>query len=236
LASRAIKIAVGFPVENYSSWPTHKLVYTGNLTSPSISKPSQKQGVAHFGFDSSLPVILVTGGSQGAQQINNLVLKILPQLLANFQIIHITGESDYQKITEHRDELDPKMRHRYIVRSFLLDDIGLAYAAAGLVIGRAGAGTISDAAALGKPLILIPNATMAGHQLHNARLLAESGAAKVLFPEGISAQALLSSILAIMDSPASQYELGQAIKKFGLPGGAESLADLILDVARSGRR
>jgi UDP-N-acetylglucosamine--N-acetylmuramyl-(pentapeptide) pyrophosphoryl-undecaprenol N-acetylglucosamine transferase len=232
LSRWAEKIAVGFPVKSYKLFDPTKLVYVGNPVRANILTSHRLEGLAHFELDSNLPVVLITGGSQGAAQINNAVLSVIDELTANYQIIHQTGEGEIARI---RFELSrtPKSanRHRYHPYGFLMSDMGLALAAADLVVGRAGVNTINDCAVLGKPTILIPNYVMAGHQVENARVLSRQGAVRVLDGASLTGAKLLAEINLVLGSEEEQARLSAGISKFARPEAAQELAHLIVDCA-----
>jgi len=232
LSRWADKIAVGFPVKSYRLFDQEKLVYVGNPVRTNILSSHRLEGIAHFGLDEALPVILVTGGSQGAAQINNAVLSALSGLTEKYQIIHQTGEGEIARIRFDLSRLG-KAPHldRYHPYGFLMNDMGLALAAADLVIGRAGVNTINDSAVLGKPTILIPNFEMAGHQVENARVLSRQGAVRVLDGATLTGAKLLAEITTVLGDEAEQARLSAAIRPFGRLEAADDLARLVLGCA-----
>lgn len=229
LSRWAERIATGFPVKNYRAFEPAKLVYVGNPVRADILKAHRLEGLAHFKLDESLPVVLITGGSQGAAQINNAVLEALPHLVKYCQIIHQTGEGEIGRLTFELSRRQ-KMPHleRYHPYGFLMGDMGLALAAADLVIGRAGVNTINDSAVLGKPTILIPNFEMAGHQVENAKVLSRQGAVRVLDGSRLTGTLLEAEINHVLGDDAEQERLSAAIRGFGRPEAAEELARLVL--------
>lgn len=235
LAKRAVKIAVGFPVQKYPQWDESKLEFTGNPIRKDILGYLPAEALNYFGLSSDLPVILVTGGSQGARAINEIVLAALPKLLEKYQVIHVTGEKQLEAVQQHLQQLNPLYKERYVVKSFLLHDIGQAYAAADLVVARAGAGTIAELAALAKPAILIPNQAMAAHQIENAKALSRTGAAKVLYEHRLTPEQFVAQIDQIMESESDQQTLAGNIKEFSVPDADRHLAELIYKVAAANR-
>lgn len=231
LSRWAERIAVGFPVKSYRAFEPHKLTYVGNPVRADILTSHRLEGIAHFRLDGSLPVVLITGGSQGAAQINNAVLEALPELLEKCQIIHQTGEGEIGRITFEltRRRNTPNIA-RYHPYGFLMGDMGLALAAADLVIGRAGVNTINDSAVLGKPTVLIPNYEMAGHQVENARALSRQGAVRVLDGARLTGAMLATEIFHVLGDEAEQERLSAAIRDFGRPAAAEDLAKLVVEV------
>lgn len=234
LSRWASKIAVGFPVKSYRMFEPDKLVYVGNPVRSDILTAHRLEGIAHFGLDETVPVILITGGSQGAAQINNVVLDSLDRLTKKYQIIHQTGEGEIARIMfELSRRPKSQATRRYHPYGFLMGDMGLALAAADLVIGRAGVNTINDSAVLGKPTILIPNYEMAGHQVENARVLSRQGAVRVLDGARLSAEGFANEIDYVLGNETEQARLSAAIRVFGRPRAAEELASLVLTVGGS---
>ena len=225
---------MGFPVKSYRAFEPKKLVYVGNPVRADILTAHRLEGLAHFKLDGSLPVILVTGGSQGAAQINNAVLQVLPELTQKYQIIHQTGEGEINRIMFElsRRKHEPNIA-RYHPYGFLMGDMGLALAAADLVIGRAGVNTINDSAVLGKPTILIPNYEMAGHQVENAKVLSRQGAVRVMDGAKLTGERLVAEITHVLSDDDEQERLSAAIRSFGRPNAANDLAQVIETVAAS---
>lgn len=232
LAKRATKIAVGFPTEKYPDWPAEKLVYTGNPVRREILEADPVAARRHFHLEADLPVVLVTGGSQGAEPINRTVVEALPRLLEKVQVIHVTGERGIEATRFRVGRLKLKHPERYQAQAFLSDDMGLALAAADVVVGRAGATTIAELATLSKPAILVPNSSMAGHQVANAQLLARSGAVRVIGEDRLSPTLLAREIEQVLDSTEERHNLIKNIEDFAVAGADVRLALAIQAVAR----
>jgi UDP-N-acetylglucosamine--N-acetylmuramyl-(pentapeptide) pyrophosphoryl-undecaprenol N-acetylglucosamine transferase len=234
LARWAAKIAVGFPEKNYPGFLPSKLVYVGNPIRPDILKAHRLEGLAHFELSDGVPVVLITGGSQGAAQINTAVLGALEQLLAKYQVIHQTGEGEIAGVEfELSRRKDLKHAERYHPVGFLTRDMGLALAAADIVVGRAGVNTINDSAALGKPTILIPNHQMAGHQVENAKVLSRLGAVRVLDGARLTPAALVRELEVVLGNEQEMERLSAGIRQFSRPEAAKELAKLILEQAEA---
>ena len=233
LARWAERIAVGFPVKGYRDWPLSKLVFTGNPVRPEILRAHRLEGLAAFKLTPELPVVLVTGGSQGAREINELVLDALPDLLNKYQVVHQTGEGEYDRLLFELGRRQALAHpERYHPQPFIMKEMPAALAAADVVVGRAGAQTIAELAVLSKPTILIPNTGMAGHQQENAKVLARAGAVRVLDGQRARPAQLVGEIKRILDDPAEQGRLGKALAGFGRPAAAQELAEVILEVGR----
>jgi UDP-N-acetylglucosamine--N-acetylmuramyl-(pentapeptide) pyrophosphoryl-undecaprenol N-acetylglucosamine transferase len=235
LARYANKIAVGFPVKHYKEFEAGKLVYTGNPVRQEIVTAQRREGLERFELSDDLPVVLVTGGSQGAAEVNDAVTAALAQLVEFCQVIHVTGEAEYERVKFAVSRLG-KLPHseRYQVFGYLAGDMALALAAADIVLSRAGATTISELAALKKPTILIPNMAMAGHQVENARMLARAGAARVLEGAKATSGRLVGEIKRLAGDREERESLGRGIAAFGRDDAAKELAQLILATGRVG--
>jgi UDP-N-acetylglucosamine--N-acetylmuramyl-(pentapeptide) pyrophosphoryl-undecaprenol N-acetylglucosamine transferase len=108
-----------------------------------------------LGFSAEKPLLFVLGGSQGAKEVNDLVLASLPFLCTFVQIVHQTGKANFDEVVSKIPD-DPVVRASYRPLSYIGPEIADIYAASSIIAGRAGAGTVWEAASLGKPMILIP--------------------------------------------------------------------------------
>jgi UDP-N-acetylglucosamine--N-acetylmuramyl-(pentapeptide) pyrophosphoryl-undecaprenol N-acetylglucosamine transferase len=233
----ADKIAVGFPIRFYHEFAKDRVVFTGNPVRPEILLPHRLEGLAKFNLTDRLPVVLVTGGSSGSRQVNDAVIDGLEKILEVCQLIHLTGESEYERVRFRVSRLGAlKNLDRYQPHGFLMADMALALAASDLVISRAGANTIAELAALKKPTVLIPNTEMAGHQIENARVLSRAGAARVLNGDSMTGEKLTREIVRLLGDETEMSRLSQAIGEFANPDAATMLAELILDAGRAGER
>ena len=230
LSRWAQTIAVGFPESNYKQFQAERLAFTGNPVRPAIVTAHRLEGLGLFNLTSKLPVLTITGGSQGAAEINDVVLAALPDLLEICQVIHITGEAEYKRLDFNRQRQTP-IAHadRYHAYPYLQDEMPAALATADIIVTRAGASAIAEAAILHKPTVLIPNTNMAGHQVTNARTLARAGAARVLQGDQFTPLKLVREVRGLLHNKQQMEQLGEAIGAFGRPDAAMALAQVILD-------
>lgn len=165
-ARYADKICISFEeTKNYFKKYSRKIIYTGNPVRKSITEGEAEKGYKFTGLDKHRPVILVMGGSQGAQQINDLVRGGMDELLKRFQIVHIRG----------RGNLDISLHRKgYVQYEFLDEQMKDVYAISELVISRGGANSLAEIAALKKKALVIPLGTAAsrGDQIENAQMFA----------------------------------------------------------------
>lgn len=214
-ARLAKKICVGFPVENYPDLLLQKIVYTGNPVRKEFFKSYQLSVISHQ------PVILVTGGSQGARFINQTIAAILPKLTQFYQVIHLSGKSDYSWLAKNSWP-------NYQLLDFT-DEMPLLMQKANLIISRAGANTLAEIATLAKPAILIPLPSAAGnHQLVNAKILEKSSAAVVLQENNLTPENLLEIINLIINDKNISHDLGRQIAQFAQSESSKMIVEEIL--------
>lgn len=174
----AHKVAITVP-DSARYFPPGKTVVTGYPLRAMMHRASREQGIAHFGLDPERRTLLVFGGSRGARSINQALQAILPQVLeAGIQVIHITGTLDWPQVEAARNAL-PDATH-YHAFPYLHGDMAEAFAAADLVVSRAGASTLGEFPAFALPAILVPYPYAWRYQKVNADYLAERGAAIVM--------------------------------------------------------
>lgn len=229
----AKRIAVGYP-DAAANFPEGKVAYTGNPVRKEIAAPDKKTAQDFFKLEASVPTILVLGGSQGSQIINNAVLDALPNLLPRYQIIHQVGEKNITEVQETLEVLlgNKELRSRYHVMPYLNTlEIRSAAGAADLIISRAG-GTIAEIAAWGKPSIIIPiTDTNGDHQRKNAFAYARIGACSVIEEKNLTSNILTAEIERIATDPILSEKMRTAAKEFHQPEAAKTIASEILNLA-----
>lgn len=209
-----------------------KAVVVGNPIRAAIRSGDAARGRALLGAEAGIPVVLFIGGSQGARQVNELAEAVLPELCKKALVVHQTGEGAVGAEGSILSSVLPEGRyHRY---AYIREELPHILAAADLVVGRAGAGTIWEAGALGKPMVLIPLAGSGtrGDQVDNARLFEAAGAAKVLLGDNASPAPLLEAINSYLDDAEAREAAGRAAEKIAGMDAAVLAAKLILDRIR----
>lgn len=183
----AAKICCNFP-ETVDSLPKDKAVLTGTPIRQELLSGDKEAARKFCGFTSSKPVLMVIGGSLGAASVNENIRKILPELLKEFQVIHLCGKG---KTDESLNQTEGYVQYEYIKKE--LPDL---FALADIVISRAGANAICELSALNKPNLLIPLSAKAsrGDQILNARSFERQGYSMVMEEEEITEATLLNSI------------------------------------------
>jgi UDP-N-acetylglucosamine--N-acetylmuramyl-(pentapeptide) pyrophosphoryl-undecaprenol N-acetylglucosamine transferase len=178
-------------------------------------------------------VVLVSGGSQGSERINDAVLAALPQLLRAATVVHLTGGAHIGRAEARRAALPADLAARYRPYAFLRDEMGAALAAADLVVGRAGTSSIAEPLAFGRPLVLIPFAAAAsGHQAANARAIEETGAAITIREGQLDGERLAAVVVGLLQDPARLARMSSAARAHGRPAAADTVAGEILRLGR----
>lgn len=228
----AKRVAVSFPGSE-KFFPERKVILSGNPIRAELVQGSKTEALKIFSLTPEKKTILVIGGSQGARAINHAVVSILPKILKRWQIIHITGKGEYQRVIEEVAELGIKAgRGGYYPFAFLREEISHALAAADLVISRAGASALTEIAANGKPCIIVPIEDSANdHQEQNAFVFSQAEAAIVLEQGNLGENILFREIEKIIEDNEFSYRLKERIKKFYNSQAAETLAEEIIKLA-----
>ncbi|MBW1934147.1 MAG: undecaprenyldiphospho-muramoylpentapeptide beta-N-acetylglucosaminyltransferase [Deltaproteobacteria bacterium] len=202
------------------------ILLTGNPIRPEVlegEKPGEKRGDAF--------TVLVLGGSQGARAINDAFMEALEILNKKGKapsVIHQTGERDYSRVLAAYEQKGFKVEVSGFIR-----EMGKAYAEADLVVSRAGATTVAELAALGKPSILIPYPYAANrHQETNAGIIAQRGGAEMILEEELSGDRLADAIARYMEDGKALENMAAAAGSAGKPDAAGVIADNLIEMVR----
>ncbi len=236
----ATTIALPYEASRAFVPPTRcRVVVTGTPVRREIREGTRAEGARLLGLDPDLPTIYATGGARGARAINAAIGAIVPELVGRYQIVHSCGDQDVAPTLRELQELGASLpvaqRPRYIVRDFFGPELPQIYALTSLVIGRAGAGTVAELAALGKPAILIPLPGTGGdEQTKNARLLADVGGALLLPESALTPAGLLRQIDELLAPEASDRlrQIGAAARTQAPADAAAHLASELLRLRR----
>jgi UDP-N-acetylglucosamine--N-acetylmuramyl-(pentapeptide) pyrophosphoryl-undecaprenol N-acetylglucosamine transferase len=181
------------------------------------------------------PVVLVSGGSQGSDRINEALLGALPAILRAATVVHLTGSGHLARSEARRASLPSELAARYHAHAYLRDDMGAAIAAADIVVGRAGASSISEALAFGKPLVLVPfGASAEAHQTANARAVEETGAAVVIREAELDAERLSAIVVGLVNDAPRLARMASAARAMGRPDAADVIASELLALGGCG--
>ena len=177
-----------------------KGVHTGTPLRPEILSGSREAGEKKFGFSPNLPVLMVVGGSSGAQAINECVRKALPELTQSFQILHLCGKGNLVS-----ELVGTK---NYVQKEYLNEEMADAYACSDVLISRAGANVLCEILALRKPALLIPYPASAsrGDQILNAASFEKRGLSRVLDQAEMTPETLVKQIIALYHDRGSLYD------------------------------
>jgi UDP-N-acetylglucosamine--N-acetylmuramyl-(pentapeptide) pyrophosphoryl-undecaprenol N-acetylglucosamine transferase len=236
----AAVLAVSYEQTERLARQIHRTVeVTGNPIRTGLDGGERRRGLERLGFDATRPMLYVTGGARGARPINHRIASLLPELLEHAQVLHQTGpasaNADHKALSELRDSLPQALRERYRPVEFVRDELPDVYAAADLVIGRAGAGTIAELAAVAKPAILIPLPGAGGdEQSLNARILADAGAAVAIPQHEATPERLRAEILLLLGDQDRRRRMARAARTVARPDAASQLADVVLKLAARG--
>ena len=235
LSRFARRIAIAYPsAKQY--FPEVKVALTGNPVRPEVLSGDVARAKTHFSLPEGKPVVFFIGGSLGSRNLNDALARILPELLKSVSVIHQTGEEHFARVVAEAQSLGitPDTELGYRPRIFLSGgELGDAYAVSDLVISRAGANSISDAAAYGKALILVPLPTAANdEQRKNAYDVAAIGGATVLEEGNLTEHILLSKINELLQNESDRKVMGEKLRAFYHADAAILIADGIIEMIR----
>jgi UDP-N-acetylglucosamine--N-acetylmuramyl-(pentapeptide) pyrophosphoryl-undecaprenol N-acetylglucosamine transferase len=206
-----------------------KVIQTGYPLRPDLVLWDRQTAHRHLGISSGLPVLLVLGGSKGARSINLSVLNHLRELLEKFEIIHLSGDTDWNYVWHHREQLPVELAARYHALPYL-HEMGAALAATDLVISRAGASCLGEYPLFGLPAILVPYPFAWRYQKVNADYLTNRGAAVILEDHVLDAE-LMNTLNVLMENPNKLRSMRAAMFELSHPRAAEKIAGLLLELA-----
>jgi UDP-N-acetylglucosamine--N-acetylmuramyl-(pentapeptide) pyrophosphoryl-undecaprenol N-acetylglucosamine transferase len=202
---------------------------TGTPIRSSLLRWEREPARAAMGVPADALLVVVTGGSQGSERVNDAVFGSLARLLKSAYVLHVTGEAHFSKAEARERALPEDQRARYLPRAYLRDEMGAVLAAADLVVGRAGSSSIAEPLAFGTPLVLIPYAAaMEGHQEANARAAVESGAAVVIRESQLDPERLTAQVAGLINDPARLRRMADAARKAGRRDAASEIATAVL--------
>jgi UDP-N-acetylglucosamine--N-acetylmuramyl-(pentapeptide) pyrophosphoryl-undecaprenol N-acetylglucosamine transferase len=181
-------------------------------------------------LDPSIPVLLVFGGSKGARSINRALINILPDLLKDMQVVHITGTLDWDEIKESVKTLTEIEQRNYRVFPFLHEKIGAAFRSADLVVSRSGAAILGEYPMFALPAILVPYPHAWRYQKTNAEYLSRQNAAEII-EDGDLSEKLLDTVQSLMRDPERLAVMSSSMKALARPEAAEKIARQLYELA-----
>jgi UDP-N-acetylglucosamine--N-acetylmuramyl-(pentapeptide) pyrophosphoryl-undecaprenol N-acetylglucosamine transferase len=242
IAPFATRISVAF-ADSLRYFPARKTLHLGNPVRQEILDVCQitpQQARKKLGFAPELPLLLVTGGSQGARHLNQVVVQALPELLKICQVLQISGNKLFAETQALSDEIlaqvETQARQRYRLVPYMSDEMPIALQAAELIICRAGAATLSELAILGKPSILVPLPPAIGGspQEVNADTFGRKQAAKVIYNADLKPELLIERVKHITTSPACLLSMANAVRSFAKPMASLDIVETIVKLVDGG--
>lgn len=230
LAKKAKKICVAYPgMEKF--FPADKIQYTGNPVRKDILHLEGKKEKAfqHFGLEEGKKVLLVLGGSLGARTINQAVLADMEGLeKEGYQVLWQSGKFYFSEMSEKVKT--SRLKHIHVLE--FIREMDLAYAAADVVVSRAGALSVSELSLVGKPVVFIPSPNVAeDHQTKNAMAFVQADAA-VLLKDIEAVGKLKSTINQLMADSNKVRSLGENIQKLAKPKAAEEIVKVLESIIK----
>ena len=210
--------------------PKAKTVVTGYPIRSELALWTKAAGRDTFGIKSDLPVLLVFGGSKGARSINLALFEHLDHLLEQMEVIHISGELDWEMALAARTRLPQHLSKRYHAYSYLHDEMGAALAAADLAVSRSGASVLGEFPFFGLPALLVPYPYAWRYQKVNAESLANRGAALIIEDAKLKS-GLYLTVEKILDAPEKLQTMSQAMHALSAPDAAAQIAAQLMEIA-----
>ena len=240
LAPMATRISVAF-ADSLSYFPERKTLQLGNPVRQEmldVRSVSVQEARRQLGLKPDLPLLLVTGGSQGARHLNQEVCAALPELLKHCQVMQISGKQLFEETRQLSEQtmanLDMEIRQRYRLVAYLNAEMPVALQAATVVLCRAGAATLSELAVLGKPSILVPLPPAIGSspQEANAEMFGRQKAAEVILDADLKQEILVNRVISIFTSPALLESMAKAAAIFAKPDATQDIAAEVVKMAQ----
>lgn len=213
-------------------FPLKKTAVVGLPIRDDLCGQDPKKARIFFDIVSPRKVVLVVGGSQGSKKINEVTAQILLKLVSKYEVIHISGQQQYEDVKNEVAVIaGSDLGGYYHLYPFLTEEIKLALTLADIVISRAGASSIFEIAACGKPSILIPLPTAAqDHQRKNAYEYAKSGGTIVIEEDNLTPNLLYSTIASVVDDPTAIAKMSSGAAAFAMKDASETIAKEILQL------
>jgi len=234
VAGLANRIAARFAVAvcvAFANTGLRRQIVTGTPVSQRVAgldRPAERLAArASFGLDPSGTVLLVSGGSQGAQSLNAAVVGALPDLdKAGVSVLHVTGKKNFGSPVDV-----PSLTHAQYVRVPYVDRMDMAYAAADLMLARSGAATVTETAIVGLPAIFVPLPHGNGEQAKNAAGVVAAGAGELIADADLTSACLAEEVTRLSADPATLERMGSAARGVMPRDAAQRVAHLVIQAA-----
>ena len=212
-----------------------RIAVTGTPVRGDFFRLTKAEARKKLGFDDGAPLVVSFWGSLGASHMNEDTVAMLRREQAEgfpFHHIHAVGSGGWDAVSRQLRDLGLAGQPRLDVRQYIYD-MDVVMAAADVVLSRAGASTISELTALGKPTVMVPSPYVTNnHQEKNARLLEQHGGALVLTEPECSGDALYDAVSSILSSPEKQERMARAMKALGIPDATQRIYDAVTSLLR----
>jgi undecaprenyldiphospho-muramoylpentapeptide beta-N-acetylglucosaminyltransferase len=209
-----------------------KVEVTGYPIRPDLSKWVSENGFKEFNINNDLPVLLVFGGSKGARSINQALYPILAELLKEIQIIHISGEDNWEETRQVKSNLPQSLSARYHSYPFLHSQMGAALASADLVVCRSGASTLGELPFFSLPAILVPYPHAWRYQHTNAEYLVNHGGALLLEDKDLRNN-LLATVMNLIHDQSTLTKMRDSMHTLAEPHAAKRIGQLLYEAGTS---
>lgn len=239
LLARFVKqVALSFPEARQYLPAKTRVIVTGNPVRPELFEATRGEGQRELALDPRKRTLLVVGGSRGAEPINEAVLGMLPNVMADatLQLLFVTGSAHYEPTVERirGQGLNLEKAGNIIIKPYLYD-MPLALAAADLIIARSG-GMIAEITAVGLPAILIPSPHVAdNHQEHNARAAEQAGVGLMIRENELTPERLWRDCQQILTDEQRLLQMRQASLAYGKPQATDRICNALEALARKKR-
>lgn len=228
----AVKVCVTTP-DSVPYFNAGQMMVTGYPLRRALLNADRAAAIQHFRLDARRKTLLVFGGSLGSRNLNVALINALSDLLREaVQVIHVTGSNDYERCQEQVAALPSADLTHYHPYPYLHDEMGLAFAAADLVVCRSGASTLGELPHFALPAILVPYPYAWRYQKVNADYLAERGAARVMRDEDLGRD-LLPTVRELLQDTAALTAMQTSAKALAQPDAAGTIAEIILAVGKA---
>lgn len=212
-----------------------RMVITGYPTRQNLDEWTREAALTALELHENKPVLFIFGGSKGARSINQAVTENLSALLEIAQVVHISGETDWEVVKHHKDSSEDPNIADYHVAPYLHEEMGAALRVADLVISRAGASTLGEFPMFGLPAILVPYPYAWRYQKVNADFLVSQGAALMIEDQNLKRD-LMENVRKVLGNPEKLQQMKHNMTKISTPDAARTIYGVLQECASMNKR